>query len=277
MTDDFRTRLERELAALDAPPLGDLARHSLAEGRRLRAVRRRYQAGIAAAAGLVLIATVVGIPMLWGSSTASGPVVVPQPAASRSTPSVAPSVKPSPDEARVEATPEGLLAAFLEVLPDGKTSHYAGGGTAASTGGANPLSVRAYLDTGRGPGMLRLEVWTDDSPVEGGQATSPALGDGLPAMTSWTQDDGDVVTVSRTPDNCIQSLMVWVQRRDGIVVGLTVSSCLAFDGQHNPAGRLALTEKQAVKVADDDRLGLRLSRRLVKEGATRFPDLPTVG
>ena len=264
MTNDFRSRLERELAALDTPPLADLAHNSLAQGRRLRTIRRRYQAGAAA-----LVASLAVAGVMVGSSTLSKSLnskVVPQPAAS--------SVMPSPKEVRVEATPGGLLATLLEALPAGKTSHYAGHGAAPPGENFTPLSVQTYLDTGRGPGMLRLSIEQED-PFPKGRPTKPKTTEKYGVtQTSWTQKDGDVVTVSRNPVNCIQSLVVWVERPDGVTVGLHVASCLAFDGQGNTPAPRALTEKQAIKVADDDRLGLKLPKKMVAEGAERFPNLP---
>lgn len=74
-------------------------------------------------------------------------------------------------------------------------------------------------------------------------------------------------------ENCIQAMMVMVKHTDGSGVQVTVASCLPWDRESNPQGRMALTEEQAIALADDDRLRALIPQRLVDEGAQRFPGL----
>lgn len=39
---------------------------------------------------------------------------------------------------------------------------------------------------------------------------------------------------------------------------------------------MALTEKQAIAVVDDERLDVKMPEEVVAEGAKRFPHLPTI-
>jgi hypothetical protein len=257
VTDDFRTRLEKEVAALDPPPLGDLVRDSLNEGRGLRRRRRWYQSAVVAVAGLAVAGALLGVQTVSQQGVSEPAMVEPVPS-------------PTAAEARVEATPEALLAALLETLPAGKTSNYAGLTPVSSAVEETPLTVQTYLDNGKGPGMLRLSVWTQDPSAKGENEHQK------PSMKSRTQPDGDVVTVMRLSTNCIQSLVVWVERPDGTIIQLNVANCLSWDGEQNAEGRRALTEKQAIAVADDPRLGTLVPERFADEGAERFPDLPAM-
>ena len=177
---------------------------------------------------------------------------------------------------KVRTTPEGLLVTLLSDLPKGRTGHYAGNPASKSGNTVTQLMAQTYLDTGRGPGLLRISI-DREAPFRKGRPTKPKTTreDGL-TRTSWTQKDGDKATVTRNPGNCIQSLTVALQRPNGTVIQLSVASCLAWDGQQNAPAHRALTQKQALKVINDDRLGLKLPKKLVTEGARRFPNLPAI-
>lgn len=129
--------------------------------------------------------------------------------------------------------------------------------------------AQAYLDAGDGPGMLRLSV-DQQEPVSGPQPAREGL-------RSFQQEDGDVITVTRNSDNCVQSMVAYRETLDGLLVQLMVSTCLAWDGEDNAEGTSALTEEQAIAVMDDERIGLRLAEDAVKEGAERFSDLERIG
>ena len=182
---------------------------------------------------------------------------------------------------RVAATPAGLLVALLRDLPEGDTSNYAGNAASESGNVVTQLMAQTYLDTGSGPGMLRLAVDYDaalkNRPVHKPthKRTKKDKRTGI-TTTTWTQKDGDTVTVTRIPDNCVQSLVVSVAHTSGVITQLDVASCLAWDGTQNPEATEALTVKQALRVADDERLGLKLPKKLVAEGAERFPNLPSI-
>jgi hypothetical protein len=230
---DLRTRLVDELSAGSEPPIGDLVTDSLRQGRRLRMTRRLRYGAVA----LLVVAVTVG---LAGGRAALGPQ------AQVGAPALAPA------EELVPATPAGLLALLEELLPAGATSGYAGTDD-------GQLMVQVYLDTGRGPGMLRVAVGTDP----GGKAADPAGG---------TQ--AAVATVTELPDNCVQRTVVLHRRPDGISVQVNIASCLAWDGTTNPVAPQALTVEQAKAVAADPRWGVMIPRSLVDAGQAQHPDLP---
>jgi hypothetical protein len=133
----------------------------------------------------------------------------------------------------LSATPERLLKTLLQALPPGTTSHYV-------TRSAPDLVIRTYLDDGSGPGLIQLRLTGTPHPLPP-QASSD----------SWRLPSGNAVTVSRVADNCLQSLQVDVQRPNGVVVSLDVASCLIAGGVENRPGRSALTQEQAIAIADD--------------------------
>ena len=143
-----------------------------------------------------------------------------------------------------------------ELLPAGTTSGYAGTDD-------GQLMVQVYLDTGRGPGMLRVAVGSDNP---GGKAAA--------APADRTQ--GAVSTVSELPDNCVQRTVVLHRRPDGISVQINIASCLAWDGTTNPVAPQALTVEQAKAVAADPRWGVMIPRSLVDAGQAQHPDLPAL-
>jgi hypothetical protein len=136
-----------------------------------------------------------------------------------------------------------------ELLPAGPTSGYAG----TSNG---QLMVQVYLDTGHGPGMLRVAVGAEDPDGQAGTA------------------QGGVVSVSELPDNCVQRTVVLMRRADGVSVQINIASCLAWDGTTNPVAPQALTVEQAQAVVADPRWGAMIPRSLVDAGAARHPALP---
>jgi hypothetical protein len=232
-----RQLFRRELPGFPEPPLGTLVHDSLRRGKRLRTVRRMY--GAAMIAVCVGLATAVVVPV--GSPRSAG-----FDAASSSS-------------GRTQATPEGVLQVLLENLPKGRTSNYA----KASNGG---LHVQTYLYDKSGPGMVRMRV-----------RQGP---DVLPAQTttgrrSWKLDSGNTAVVVGLLEDCTRSLHVEVRRPDGVVVVVDVGSCLAWSGFLLGPGRIALTEAQAVAIADDPRLGSQMANRLIKDGTERADKLAT--
>lgn len=227
-------------------------------------LRNRQAVGGAAFAGT--LAVITGVSAIAVNAQAEPLPVVAQ-AASGATESKAGS---KVEGKMVGTTPEGLLVALLGALPEGRTSNYAGMGASAKGNEVSQLMAQTYLDDGSGPGLLRLSV-DQMTTVPGARPSKP-----LPGSTSWKQEDGDVISVNRLEDNCIQSLVVTRERPDGVFVQLAVASCLAWDGKENKAAREALTQEQAIAVVDDERLDLKMPQELVTEGAERFPDLPTI-
>jgi len=253
--DDVRELFQRELPGFPEPPLGSLVRDSLRQGRRMRAVRRMY--GAATLAAGVVVAVLVAVPISASSSTDTPPAVDtlgtagPSPAASPAAVSTR--------SGRTRATPEGLLEVLLQDLPDGRTSHYA----KASEG----LHVQAFLhDQESDPGMVRIKVLDGPELLPAQMTTNPR---------SWKLASGNTATVVDLPEDCTRTMHVEVSRPNGLVVVVDVGSCLAWDGFRLGHGRLAVTQNQAVEIADDPRLSVRMSAGLIKSGKKRAAGLAT--
>lgn len=268
MDHDFRSVLEAELAGHPEPPLGNLVESSVRRGRRLRTVRRLQLGGAAVAlVGVVVVAVVAsGGRVPWAPAGRGG--FTQQPAAgtpattSAATPGAAPTS--SPADPLVPATPAGALELLLSLLPPGRTSHYAG----TAEPGLDLLQIQTYLDTGSGPGMLRLNVDTQ-VPVTGGHPPAGVVRRPLP--------DGNIASVLQLPGNCVQRTVVEVTRPNGDVVQINIANCLVWNGNANPPAPPVLTVQQAIAIADDPRWGAKLPKSLVDAGEARFPHLPDFG
>lgn len=255
MDDDVRQLFQRELPGFPEPPLGTLVRDSLRQGRRMRAVRRLY-----GATALVAVAIVIAAVAPLGSSPSTGA----PPAADASSTADAPFVEDraaaSTPSGSTKATPEGLLEVLLQDLPDGRTSHYA----KASDKG---LHVQAFLDNDQSdPGMIRIRV------IDGPDAVRPQM---MTDRRSWTLPSGNRATVVGLPEDCTRALHVEVRRPSGLVVTVDVGSCLAWSGFLLGQGRLALTQDQAVAIADDPRLSVQMASKLIRSGTKRAGGLAT--
>jgi hypothetical protein len=119
--------------------------------------------------------------------------------------------------------------------------------------------------------MVRLEV------------APQTVGD-VPDCTSTADDrvvcerlpDGALAVVDYNVGNCIQSMVVSIDHPNGSMVQLSVGTCLAWNGTANPPGGPALTQDQAVKIADDPSWGLTMSAALVAAAQRKFPHLQKV-
>ena len=141
-----------------------------------------------------------------------------------------------------------MLHLLTELLPPGRTSHYAGD---------DDLHVQLYLDDGRGPALVRVSVGQaapyGDEPARGGTAT---------------------VTITEAPGDCGLGTEVGAAWPDGTRVDVGVPTCLPFDGRQNRPTRAALTVDQAVRVATDPRWGVTMDAGLVTGAARYFPSVP---
>ena len=163
------------------------------------------------------------------------------------------------------ATAATVVYRLTQLLPAGQTSGYA----AASD---NSEFGQIYLDRGHGTGMLRLDVYQKQPGQK--QACEPSSSSDIQTACRKLPD-GSTVTITRIPDNCIQSLVVNVDHADGVGVQLNVGTCLAWNGHENPAGVEALTQDEAIRIADDPSWGVTMDSATVAAGAQEFPHLPT--
>jgi hypothetical protein len=233
------------------PPIGDLVGEAVAEGRRLRTVKRLRVGG--AGVAVFVVAGLAAIPIVRGAG-------VPAPAAvTAAAPSaVASSSEPAPAAAatadRVKATPAGMLELLRQNLPTGRTSHYAG------INEDGDVSVQTFLDRGTGPGMIRLHVMTRKESDFTGLGTWISLGNGTKYMTK------------SVPGNCYQHTIVWVHHTDNTLLQFDLANCPVVDGVRI---KQPLTAREAAEVGADPRWGLKIDQELNKKGAAAFPHLST--
>jgi hypothetical protein len=284
VTEELRTLMRSELSAERPPPLGDMVGAAMRDGRRIRRVRRFGVAGAGAAVLGVIALTATLLPGLGSSAapvqpTGAGPGAVVEPAVPPSavpvtplpsSPGAADLVRPfvsapppvklredgtpfgvpvvrRPAEGKQKAvTPGAMLELLTELLPDGKTSHYA-------VAGDQDTHVQLYLTTAKGTGMIRASLEKDFT----GRPVAPGLAS---------------VTVDHLPDNCVQSIVVDAALPNGANLALNIASCLSgAPGRPTPQ---AITVEHAVTIVTDPRWGLTMDARLVDLGGKRFADLP---
>ena len=165
--------------------------------------------------------------------------------------------------AQSPVTPAAVVYRLQQLLPAGPTSGFAGSDQDAVSG-------QIYLDQGQGPGMVRLEVTTRSA-----DGPDCATSDGI-VVTCEHLPDGDTAVVQHMPSNCVQSLTVAVDHPGGAHVLLSVATCLAWNGTTNPPSAPALTQDQAVRIADDPGWGLTMNAALVAAAQQKFPQLPAL-
>jgi hypothetical protein len=150
----------------------------------------------------------------------------------------------------VPATPEALLVLLNELLPPGRTSHFAKADDRA-------LRVQLYLDRGAGPGMVRLSVSGSPSKYLSGEVPE--------------------VTVDGRPGDCLLSRIVRARWPGGLTVQVNLSTCLAWNGRQDGPSPLALTDAEAVAVVADPRWATAVDPLLTKAAAEKFPHLALFG
>jgi hypothetical protein len=259
MTDDFRALLRDDLAERQEPQLGSLVQDSLREGKRMRTIRRLYQAGALGAACAVLAGAVGAHAELGGSRPATAIAPAAQ-ATAKLTPSTSKAATTSKATTTASApgavTSEALLKALLADLPAGKTSHYS---KFKPDPASNPTDIAhqpiaqagVELDSGHGPGLISLSVATQKQLADYRKLVKHYGG----SATSWKLPDGRTVTALTNPTVCQQAKTISVDRSDGLVVQVDLGTCLVRGTTLDPHGRIALTQAQAIKIADDSRIG----------------------
>lgn len=199
-------------------------------------------------------------PAASGSPRASGAAGLP---------SGAPTPAPAPSKADplVPTTAASLLAAVLQSLPAGLTTdHYAANPGHTPIGGpVDYPAVFSYVNTAGGTGRISVSAYQADSPMTCGSTAT--------TVHCFTDAAGELVQVETIPGNCIQHSIVTVQRRDGFSVGVTVSSCLNWDGSQNPPAVPALTQDQAVALASSPLIGTRMPASYVLRADAKYPNL----
>jgi hypothetical protein len=278
VTEDLRALMRSELSEERPPPLGDLIVTAMRDGRRITR-RRRFVVAGASAAVLAVVAggAVAGwqaggagpqpaLPAANGTtSEPTGTAKAPTPAKAEPTQTEAPTASATTQTASPEtgpdvrtvrlrgthttgeqaaATPQAVLELLTQLLPEGKVSKLAADDN-------DGLFAQVYLDTGKGPGMLR--VWLK------------------PYQSKTLQPGTAKIEIDGLPDNCVQSTIVNASYSTGGHLEMNIATCLGSDSK--PAAQ-PLTVDQAVDIMSDARWGTRMDARLVTLGAKRFADVP---
>jgi hypothetical protein len=254
LTEDLRAWLRAELDAEQPPPLGDVVAAAIRDGRRLRRKRRLALFGSAAAliallgSGLVMLGNpaITQEEALSPQSVPAG-TAAPVPAREARTLTIH-SGTAGAVGTRTKATSAAMLHLLTQLLPPGRTSHFAASAD-------DDLQVQLYVDDGRGPAMVRVAVAKNapfgDERSRGGTAT---------------------VMISHDPGDCLTATTVDARWPDGTLVEVEVPTCLSGEAPARPA----LTPDEAIRLATDPRWGITMDRRLVTEGRLRFPEVPVV-
>jgi len=282
------------MSAERQPPLGDLLGDAVRDGRRARRTRRAWigvgstgaVAALAVGAFLVVpgkgpqreVAPLKGpVPVLAASSTST---VIKQPSGPKS---------PVTDAAVVEQ--------LARLLPAGRTSGFAQGPKEANRYAFGQI----YLDAGKGPGMVRAFVYKgglsdkacSTTPNTEGLASKEAAE--LKASTNKKVQEQVrqryAALMAQKRPGCVDlpgggralfqkdadgTASATVDHGNGIVVNVFTTTWLAWNGKENPAGTVALTPDQVLKVAAFPGWGSKMDSALVRKAAADHPSMPTV-
>jgi hypothetical protein len=164
-----------------------------------------------------------------------------------------------PAGAKSAISPAAVAYRLEQLLPPGQVDHVH---WSADIRG----QIRLYLDQGQGPGMLSVTVAGNSPPLECRTAADAPT-------TCFAGPGGAHVQISHLIGNCVQSTLVGVDHGHGVIVQVTLSSCLASTGGTNPAGHEPLNLQQAIAIAADPSWGVRMSTALVDAGGLKYPNL----
>jgi hypothetical protein len=284
-----------EMAAEPQPPLGGLLEDAVRDGRRARRARRL---GIGLGAGGVAAAvTVTAFMVAPGGSQkqAVTPLKGPAPVLAASSTST---VIEQPAGPKSPVTDAAVIEQLARLVPPGRTSGYAQGPKEKDRYAFGQL----YLDSGKGPGMIRAFVYKGGlsasacSTKPNAKTPSRKEADLLRVATSEGErkqirqrfalmmaekrpgchdlPDGGRALVQRTAGTGESSATV--DHGNGVVVVVFTATWLAWNGHTNPPGTVALTPDQVLKIAAYPGWGARMDAALVRKAATDHPSLPTV-
>jgi hypothetical protein len=282
-----------EMSAERQPPLGDLLGDAVRDGRRARRTRRAW-IGVGAT-GVVAAVAVGAFLVVPGKSPARvAPLKGPAPVLAASSTST---VIKQPSGPKSPVTDAAVVEQLARLIPPGRTSGYAQGSKEANRYAFGQL----YLDSGKGPGMIRAFVYKgglsdtacSTNPATQGYASKEAAE--LKANSSkeaqaqirrryailmaqkrpGCQDlpGGGRALVEKNADGTSSAT---VDHGNGVVVLVFTAPWLAWNGSMNPQGTVALTPEQVLKVAAFPGWGAKMDSALVRKAAADHPSMPTV-
>ncbi len=291
-----------EMSAVQQPPLGDLLEDAVRDGRRARRTRRVW-AGVCSA-GVVAAVAVTGFLVAPGTTGAhpgvtrsaapgAAPLRGPVPLLVASSTSTAIRQPAGP---KLPVTDAAVVEQLARLLPRGRTSGYAGGPKEQGRYAFGQI----YLDTGKGPGMIRAFVYRGGlSPQACGADYDGALRRKEAAILKQARTEleratlrrqfaamakgnrptcrdlpsGGRAVISKERDG---TSTVSVDHGNGVVITVFTATWLAWNGRENPAGTVALTPEAVLTIAAYPGWGARMDSALVKKAAADYPSLPTV-
>lgn len=298
MDERVRRMFREEMSAVRQPPLDGLVDEVVRGGRRARRVRRLWfgSGGVAAVAATAAIVGLVVSPGGAGGAggrQAAAPMKEPVPMLAASSTSTVIKQPPGP---KLPVTDAAVVEQLARLLPSGKTSGYARGPKEAGRYAFGQI----YLDTGHGPGMVRVFVYkgglSKDACGAGydegmkrkrefllSRARSEAQRKAILLQLNSAGKEhrpvcsdlpgGGRAAATTYPDG---SSFVSVDHGNGVVVEVLTPTWLAYDGKGNPVGKVALTTEQATRIAAYPGWGATMDAALVKKAAIDYPSLPVV-
>jgi hypothetical protein len=289
-----------EMSAERQPPLGGLVEDAVRDGRRARRNRRVWiTLGSAGVAATVAVATAFAVtPSGGGGRTtpqrAGTPMRGPVPVLAASSTSTA--IK-QPAGPKSPVTDAAVIEQLARLVPKGRISGFAQGPKEAGRYAFGQL----YLDTGKGPGMIRAFVYKGGLSEEACSTKAPdkALESKEKASLKGAKSEPerrqvrkrfDVLQHQKRPGcrdlpgggralvqtDASGASSASVDHGNGVVVLVFTTTWLAWNGTTNPPGTIALTPAQVLKIAAYPGWGAKMDSALVKKAATDYRSLPTV-
>lgn len=311
MEERLREMFRQEMSGEQEPPLGELVEGAVRDGRHRRRQRRVWLTasvtGVAAALAVTAFAVMPGSGGNSAGTTASARTGGSTGTSAKETTISAPvlaaestsTVIKQPPGAKLPVTDAAAVEQLIRLLPKGRTSGYAGGPREAG----RYAFGQVYLDTGKGPGMVRVFIYkgglgaeacrtqrtphdvtilkslrdhmlkNEKTAAERQQTEQwyrKRLADKLPGCRDLPGGGRAQVTSNSSGSE------VAVDHGNGVTVQIMTTDWLAWNGKGNPAGTVVLTPAQALEIAANPAWGAKMDASLVKKAAADHPSLPTV-
>jgi hypothetical protein len=308
MEERLREMFRQEMSAEQEPPLSGLVEGAVREGKYRRRQRRAWFTASATGVAAVLAVTAfvampgdgerpAGTKAAGGTGgTSAKAIEIPAPQLAADSTST---VIEQPRGSKLPVTDAAVVEQLTRLLPKGRTSGYAKG---LQEKGRYAFG-QVYLDTGKGPGMVRAFVYKGGL---GAQACSTKPTAHFVAMLKSVRDR--TLKGAKTQDERKQ-IELWFEKRstqklpgcrdlpgggrayvegdsiggevtvdhgNGVTVDILTTNWLAWSGKENPPGTVALTPAQALKIAAYPGWGAKMDASLVRKATKDYPSLPTV-
>ncbi|MCO5992093.1 hypothetical protein [Actinoallomurus rhizosphaericola] len=310
MEERLREMFRQEMSAEQEPPLGGLVEGAVREGRHRRRQRRAWlTAGVTGAAAALAVTAFAVMPgnadrsagtaataTAGTGGTSAKPIEMPAPQLAADSTST---VIKQPRGSKLPVTDAAVVEQLIKLLPKGRTSGYAKGPQEKN----RYAFGQVYLDTGKGPGMVRAFVYkgglsaqacstkpsarriaalkilrdrllkaakTDAERTQAQQWFTKNSTQKLPGCRDLAGGGRALVDMNSTGGDVV------VDHGNGVTVDIMTTDWLAWNGKENSPGIVVLTPDQALKIAANPAWGAKMDAALVKKAATDYPSLPTV-